>query len=149
MGYYGNPQNGVFDTQTTLGSLKCKIDDLQQIINQILPGSVPIPASSSNSNISLPISVADVTWFDQNNGDTHSVQQVLQTTNTRVSSLESESGSGSSSNVDHDGSSLSTIINTLQADIEELKTKLTNLNTEEITHITGTQSFPVIKTLKE
>jgi hypothetical protein len=93
--YWGGPQNGVFDTQNTIAQQKCKMDDLQQIVNQISPGSVPIPASSSSSNISLPISSADVTWFDQNNGDTHSVQQALQTTNTRVSSLESgESSSG-------------------------------------------------------
>jgi hypothetical protein len=97
MGYYDNPQNGVFNTQTTLVLLKCKIDDLQQIVNQILPGSIPIPASNSNSNILLPISAADVTWFDQNNGDTHSVQEGLQNTNTRVSSLESGSNSNSSS----------------------------------------------------
>jgi hypothetical protein len=61
-----------------LGQLKCKMDDLQQIVNKISPGSVPIPVSNSTNNISLPISATDVTWFDQSNGDTHSVQQALQ-----------------------------------------------------------------------
>jgi hypothetical protein len=97
MQYYGGPPNGVFDTQNSIAQLKCKMDDLQQIVNQISPGSVPISGPSSTNNISLPISTTDVTWFDQNNGDTHSVQEALQTTNTRVSSFESGSGSGSSS----------------------------------------------------
>jgi hypothetical protein len=60
-----------------------------------------------------------------------------------------DSGNIGSYSVKHNDSSLSTIINTLQADVEELKTKLSNLNTEQITHITGTQSYPIIKTLKE
>jgi hypothetical protein len=100
MQYYGGPQNGVFDTQNTIAQLKCQMDDLQQIVNQISPGSVPITGPNSTHNISLPISATDVTWFDQSNGDTHSVQQALQTTNTRVSSLESGSNSNSSSNTE-------------------------------------------------
>jgi hypothetical protein len=73
------------------------MDDLQQIVNIISPGSVPVSGSNSTNNITLPISATDVTWFDQNNGDIHSVQQALQTTNTRVSFLESGSGSNSNS----------------------------------------------------
>jgi hypothetical protein len=96
MQHYGGPPNGVFDTQNTLAQLKCKMDNLQQIVNQISPGSVPVSGSNSTNNITLPIPASEVTWFDQSNGDTHSVQQALQTTNTRVSSLESGSGSNSS-----------------------------------------------------
>jgi hypothetical protein len=81
MGYQGTPQNGVFDIQNTLAQLKCKMDDLQQIVNIISPGSVPIPASSSNSNstndIFQPLSSIDVTWSDPNTGNTPTLQHVL------------------------------------------------------------------------
>jgi hypothetical protein len=150
MGYYGAPQNGAFDTQTTLAQLKCKMDDLQQIVNQISPGSVPISWSSSTNNNFLPISATDITWFDQSNGDTHSVQQALQTTNTRVSSLESGSSSNSSSGIeitlplsatdvnytdsDNQTTDLQTEVDELKTQVEELKTQLSNLNTEQINH---------------
>jgi hypothetical protein len=95
MGYYGGPPNGAFDTQTTLGSLKCKIDDLQQIVNQILPGSVPIPASSSTNNISLPISATEVTWSDPNTNNTPTLQYVLELIKDQISLLESKESSSS------------------------------------------------------
>jgi hypothetical protein len=98
MGYYGAPQNAVFDTQTTLGSLKCKIDDLQTIVNTILPGSVPITGPNSTNNISLPLSSTNVTWSDPNTGNTPTLQHVLELIKDQISLLESkESGSGSGS----------------------------------------------------
>jgi hypothetical protein len=90
--YYGGPLNPVFETQTKLTQLKCKMDDLQTIVNKISPGSVPITnpnQNSSSSSTTLPLSATDVTWFDPVTGDKLSVQEALQTTNTCVSSLES------------------------------------------------------------
>jgi hypothetical protein len=54
-----------------------------------------------------------------------------------------------SENVYQDGSSLYTVIKTLQTEVEELKTKLANLDTTQIIHKSGTESIPVIQTLKE
>jgi hypothetical protein len=84
MGYYDASQNGVFDTLTTLGSLKCKIDVLQQIVNQISPGSVPITRSNSTNNITLPIPASQITWFDSNTGNTLTIQHALQSINIQL-----------------------------------------------------------------
>jgi hypothetical protein len=123
MGYQGGPQNGVFETQTSLAQLKYKIDDLYQIVNIISPRSVPNPASNSTNNITLPISATDVTWFDSSTGDKPSVQQALQTTNTRVSSLESGSNSNSSS------SSITLPISTTDANCTDSDNQTTDLQT--------------------
>jgi hypothetical protein len=52
-------------------------------------------------------------------------------------------------NVDHYGTRLYNIINTLQTEVEELKTRLNNLNTTQISHNAGLSSFTIIRTLKE
>jgi hypothetical protein len=87
MQYYGGPPNGVFDTQNTIAQLKCKLDDLQQTVNKISPRSVPISRASFTNNITLPIPASQITWLDPVTSNTHSLQQALQTTNTRISSL--------------------------------------------------------------
>jgi hypothetical protein len=99
MGYQGGPQNGVFDTQNMLAQLKCKIDDLQQIVNKISPGSVLItnPSSSSSTEITLGIRATQITWSDPSTGNILTIQQALQSINTQLSGLGSGSGSGSGS----------------------------------------------------
>jgi hypothetical protein len=100
--YFGGPKNLVFDTQNTLAQLKCMMDDLQAIVNKILPGSVPITESGSNSTstITLPIQATQITWSDPNTGNKLTIQQALQSINSHINLIElygSGSGLGSCS----------------------------------------------------
>jgi hypothetical protein len=93
--YWGGPSNVVFDTQNTLAQLKCKMGDLQTIVNKISPGSVPISESNSNSsssNITLPISTIDVNCADSDNQTTN-LQTRLNFLYLQILNAQSSSGS--------------------------------------------------------
>jgi hypothetical protein len=59
----------MFDTQTLLGVLKYKVDELETIVNQISSGS----SSGSENTISIP--ATQITLYNPSTGDTLTIQQ--------------------------------------------------------------------------
>jgi hypothetical protein len=74
----------VFETQTSLAQLKCKIEDLYQIIDKISPGFIPIPGLNFTP-------ATQITWSDPNSGNTPTLQHVLELIKVVFSLLENTS----------------------------------------------------------